>query len=436
MDGQNNLYQDCISVLKQNDVGGWTKPALHLYPHQWFWDSCFIAIGQRHFDVKRAQKEIKSLLRGQWKNGMIPNMIYGSDTPYSDDIWNSNVSKNAPKHIQTSGITQPPMLAEAIVKIGEVMNKTDRKEWYKSVYDELLAYHEWLYRERDPHSEGLIVLVHPWESGLDNNPGWMNEIHLNEIPGWIRIIQALKLPAVLSILRRRTKYLSADERIDSIDALRLYSIVRRLKRRRYETRLILRGSNVCIEDLSFNSILIRANALLVQIASEIHKDIPGWLWERFKKAPHALELLWNEHHQQYFSRNFNTFEQLEEPSIMTFLPLYAGTITHKRAQELVEMLKTGPWNTRHPIPSVPKDSKHFDPNRYWQGPTWINTNWLIIEGLNRYGFKNEAQQLSTKTIGLVQNHGAYEYFNPLTGLPAGTPNFSWTAALTLDLLNQ
>jgi glycogen debranching enzyme len=74
--------------------------------------------------------------------------------------------------------------------------------------------------------------------------------------------------------------------------------------------------------------------------------------------------------------------------------------------------------------------------RYWQGPTWINTNWLIIDGLRRYGFHDHAAALQESTIELVAHNGFYEYFSPLDGRGAGTNNFSWTAALTLDMLHQ
>lgn len=435
MDGRQKLEQYCIEVLQNNSVNGWTRPAPNLYPHQWLWDSCFIAIGQRHFDIKRSQKEIKNLFRGQWKNGMVPNIILGEER-FNDRLWNSKVSKDSPKKYKTSGITQPPMIAEAVQKIGQKLNKKERLEWYGSVFDELLLFHEWLYRERDPHSEGLVVLVHPWESGLDNNPAWIREMKLNEMPTWIKLVKNLGLSGLFNTLRNRSKYLAPDERIDNIDALVFYSLARRLRRRKYETRLILRHAHLLIEDLAFNSILIRANTVLTEIADEINREIPGWLWERMKKAPHALELLWSEANGQYFSRSFETFELIDEPTIATFLPLYAGTITHKKAKELVELMKSRVWATKYPVPSVPTNSRYFQPKRYWQGPTWINTNWLIAEGLKRYGFMEEANELAQKSLQLIVDHGAYEYFNPLDGQPAGAHPFSWTAALTLDFINQ
>jgi glycogen debranching enzyme len=85
---------------------------------------------------------------------------------------------------------------------------------------------------------------------------------------------------------------------------------------------------------------------------------------------------------------------------------------------------------------VPYNSDSFDPFKYWQGPTWININWLIIDGLKRYGFEAEAKNLQQRTLELVAKSGINEYFNPLSGQPAGAPNFSWTAALAIDLLNS
>jgi hypothetical protein len=35
-------------VLRKNDMGGGTRAAPELYPHQWSWDSAFIAIAAFH----------------------------------------------------------------------------------------------------------------------------------------------------------------------------------------------------------------------------------------------------------------------------------------------------------------------------------------------------------------------------------------------------
>src|SRR5688572_23596399 len=88
-----DLVDQLAAVLKSNDRGSYTSPA-KLYPHQWLWDSAFIAIGLRHLDPERAAEEVASLVRGQWANGMIPNMIFASGRQYrwERDAWRSWLS--------------------------------------------------------------------------------------------------------------------------------------------------------------------------------------------------------------------------------------------------------------------------------------------------------------------------------------------------------
>ncbi len=63
------LVNTAKNILEENQIGKATKPAPNLYPHQWNWDSCFIAIGVSHYDEERAQKI--NHCRCQWSNGMI-----------------------------------------------------------------------------------------------------------------------------------------------------------------------------------------------------------------------------------------------------------------------------------------------------------------------------------------------------------------------------
>ena len=151
----------------------------------------------------------------------------------------------------------------------------------------------------------------------------------------------------------------------------------------------------------------------------------------------ALEDLWDDYAQEYFSRDFVSHRLLKESSIASFMPLYSGSISKEKAKIIVDNLSnTHRYKTPYPVPTSPITSDWFNPQRYWQGPTWINTNWLIIEGLKNYGFDKEANELKEKTLKLVNKSGIYEYFDPLNGTPLGSNNFSWTAALAIDLINS
>ncbi|HEX8763216.1 MAG TPA: trehalase family glycosidase [Candidatus Saccharimonadales bacterium] len=432
-----NLAEQAKSVLQKNDQGLYTIPAYRLYPHQWLWDSCFIAIGQRHYDVDRAKMEILSLIRGQWTNGMIPHMIFNPDPGYRRDhnLWRSWVSPFAPDDIVTSGITQPPLLAEAVSRIGEKLELPERRSWYRLTYPALLAYHEWLYRERDPHAEGLVLQIHPWETGLDNNPAWVSELHEHLLPWWIRVLQKTKLERLSGLLRRDTQLVPADQRYSNIDAMAIFDAQRRLRRKEYNIDKILDHSLFTFEDLAFNSIFIRANELLIAIAKAIRAEVPPELLKRIKLSKKALEDLWEPYTESYYPRDFVTHKLIKEPSIEGLLPLYAGSISKERAAIIVKNLENPHmFGPPHPVPSVPLNSPWFDAKRYWQGPTWFNMNWLIADGLRRYGYKDHAEALIESSLELVQDGTFYEYFNPLNGEPLGAADFSWTAAVTLDWL--
>jgi glycogen debranching enzyme len=88
------------------------------------------------------------------------------------------------------------------------------------------------------------------------------------------------------------------------------------------------------------------------------------------------------------------------------------------------------------VPSVPLGDPEVDPRRYWRGPVWVNVNWMLIEGLRAAGKSDLADDLRARTLALVDRGGFFEYFDPRTGEGIGAPEFSWTAALTIDLLRR
>ena len=431
------LQQEAQEVLARNDRELWTVPAAELYPHQWLWDSCFISIGLRHIDIERAKVELRSLLRGQWSNGMLPNIIFSGGERRHIDLWRSWVSPYAPDNVATSGITQPPMLAEAVYQVGQKLKTAERRSWYKEMLPALIRYHEWLYTDRDPHEQGLVLLLHPYECGLDNTPPWISELRKHSLPWWIGLIEKLRLDGLINLFRRDTKHVPPGQRMSNIEALAYWSALRRLRRKAYNSEALLPRALFAVEDLNFNAILIRANSLLRQIAKTAGYSLPEGLDEAMRRSETALEQLWDETSGQYYSRSFVSHKLIEEPSIATLLPLYAGTISHERVARLVDLLKRERvFSAGWPVPSVPLNSSYFDPYKYWQGPSWANTNWLIIAGLKSYGYEAEAAVLKDRTLKMVTKSGMYEYFNPQNAKGAGAPDFSWTAALTIDLLKS
>src|SRR5690606_12586732 len=130
-------------------------------------------------------------------------------------------------------------------------------------------------------------------------------------------------------------------------------VVRRLRRKRYDIDAILTRSLFAIEDATFNAIFIRANHCLRAIAKTIKQPIPKDLDERMEKSERAYEQLWDGYSGQYYSRNFVTHKLIKEPTIATLLPLYAGTVSKERAEQLVTLLKNKHmFGSHYPVPSV------------------------------------------------------------------------------------
>lgn len=433
------LYDACVAVLQKNSRGNHTQPASGFYPHQWLWDSCFIAIGLRHYDLEKAKEEIESLFQGQWANGMLPHIIFDGSNAYNVDrkMWQSWVSPYSPDNLSTSGITQPPMIAEAVWLIGEKMSKTSRSQWFKKVLPNLIRHHEWLYNERDPHREGLVLQIHPYETGLDSTPPWVKQLHEHSKPWWVDVIEILKLDKLVNYVRRDTRHAPPGQRMTNIDALLYWDVIRRFRRKNWDINKILHRSLFCIEDVSFNSILSRANKRLEQIAKEARVKLPEHLTSSMHKTVSALDTLWDESTKQFYSRDFISHDLLKDSTIGSLLPLYANGIDKDKIQLIVDKLRDHrEYWTNHPVPSVPINSIYFDAHRYWQGPSWVNTNWLIIDGLKRHGYLDLANELRKKTINMVKKSGIFEYYSPINGMPLGAADFSWTAALIIDLLTE
>ena len=430
------LAVEAQRVLAENRRGTWTCPSSTLYPHQWLWDSCFTAIGLARIDPARAADELRALRRGQWSNGMLPHMIFadGHRDLGSRHLWQSRRHAAAPRGVATSCITQPPLPAIAVAHVARFLTGEARHAFLAEMLPVLVAYHEWLYRERDPDRSGLVTLIHPWECGLDTTPTWMRTLARWRGPWWLRVALRFRLARFVRFVRSDTKYVPAVERSSDDDGLRMLALVHRAKRARFDLARLRRRRTVLIQDLAFNSLLVVANRCLGEIAEMLGEVLDPGLREQFDATPAALEGLWDESKGRYGSRDVTTGALIVLPTVATFLPLWAG-IAPERATRLLRLLagESGFW-PRFPVPSVPTDARRFDESRYWKGPTWVNTNWLIVQGLRSSGAGDVADELRERTLAMVRSAGCFEYFSPLTGTGIGAAAFSWTAALVLDLL--
>ncbi|MEF9437601.1 MAG: hypothetical protein L0922_02190, partial [Candidatus Mariimomonas ferrooxydans] len=281
------LMKRAKGVLDEKWLGEYTSPSTKLYPHQWSWDSGFISIGYSYFNEERARKEMTSLLKGQWADGMIPHIRYNPlfENYFPDaGFWNISRSKYAPSNIITSGIIQPPVITiAAYYYYRNARNKDEAKEFLKQLYPGLLGFHRFLHEERCPHNDGLVAIVHPWESGVDNSPSW--EDSLNRID--------VSRSELIPYERKDTEAVPVEERPDNKDYDRYIYLIEIFKKVDYEQHAVLEESPFLVYDILFNTILCRANECLIELGKLLNEDT-GDLVERLESTRKSIqECLWD-----------------------------------------------------------------------------------------------------------------------------------------------
>jgi hypothetical protein len=109
-------------------------------------------------------------------NGYLPQIVFNPHVGrYFPGInfWHAYESHDAPEHARTRGIVQPPVHATATLSVyRHAGDDSGAREFLEHAFSKLVEWHDYLYRERDPGSEGLVYIRHPWESGMDNFPMW------------------------------------------------------------------------------------------------------------------------------------------------------------------------------------------------------------------------------------------------------------------------
>ncbi|NDJ34054.1 MAG: glycoside hydrolase [Chloroflexi bacterium] len=435
MTNTQQLDQAAMAVLEKNWTGFSTKPTPALYPHQWSWDSAFIAMGYAHYNQARAEQELRSLFDAQWLDGRVPHIVFNTinnDRPYfpGPDFWQIHRSPDAPPDHQTSGIVQPPVHATAVLHVYKyAQDRTRSLAFLREMFPKLAAWHRWLYSALDPLNEGLIYIHHPWSSGQDNSPMWdraLQRIELtpDHVPEYTRVDLTL---------------VDADERPTKSDYDCYVYLVDFMRQRDYdEQRIYEDGIPFMVQDVLFNTLLVQANRDLALIAGLIGEDAEPYLSWAENTAAAINDKLWDPVNHIYIDYDLYHDEPIHAHALAGFSPLFARIPDEERAYSMVDYLNSSRFchidEAMIAAPSYTRVGSAFSHSRYWRGPVWINMNWLLWQGLTHYDFSPYANRLRNTIVELPSTRGFYEYFHPVNGRGYGAPDFSWTASLLLDVL--
>lgn len=375
----------------------YTVPSPDSYPFQWFWDSCFHAIILRHFEPALAKQELRALTAHQFKNGMIPHMVYWEkieQTKFPKINWGKR---------HTSSLTQPPMLAAAVWAVYQVDGD---KAFLREMLPAINRLHHYFLAYRDPYKHRLIGLINPDESGEDNSPRFDKALHLH-----------------------------ARHKLDKNYQSRL-GLIEKYRRERFVIKHNMDQFH-WVRDVPINAILVANLRYQSYIAAVLGES----------KITHASQGLAGEVSaamRQYMLQDgimYSTvgldYQPIKIKTWAMFAPLFGELHSQAEAESLVERHLLNPKEFKAPymLPTVAMDEPSFDPAGFWRGPVWIATNWFIFKGLLNYNLGRTAEPILNDSLRLVSQSGLREQFNPLTGAGMGAANFTW-GGLVLDMLSD
>jgi hypothetical protein len=420
--GNSSVVALATAVLEGNWKGSHTLPATGLYPHQWSWDSGFIAMGLRHISADRAGQEMDALLAGQWDDGRIPQIVFDPhrDQDYSPGaaFWQSRSIPGAPADVETAGLIQPPNHAWAVWKIHQAdPDESNRRNFLARTYPQLVAWHDYLTVRRDRGGHGLVAIVHPWESGTDNSPLWDG------------VLAGVPSDAKHPFERPDLLHADSSERPSDREYGKYFWLAERYRDHQCDDADA--EYPFLVEDPMFNTLHAVSELALARIAEELGLD-GSQHRARAVEITEALDALWDDELGCYLARDVRTGHLIRKATINGLAPLLLPGL--KEAATLLDTLK-GPrflGSGAMLVPSYDATASDMHPGLYWRGPAWFNMAWLMAIALNQAGDPATGTALAASLQKLAGEHDFPEYVNPWTGQPHGTRRFSWTAALAID----
>lgn len=204
------------------------------------------------------------------------------------------------------------------------------------------------------------------------------------------------------------------------------------------------------EALDLNCMLVQEEKALSAMALELglSSEANTWKQKGSERAKKINDTMWDEETGFYYhvdkknhSFTFKENNDLKREEIIGFLPLWAGVADQRQAQKLMQKL-TDPkkfWRT-YGVPSLAADDPYYNPKGYWNGPVWVEWNYLILRGLLGYGYTAEAKELvqrvsATMIAHLKKDHTFWELYSPDEQWAGHNKTYIWAGLISRMLID-
>lgn len=199
-----------------------------------------------------------------------------------------------------------------------------------------------------------------------------------------------------------------------------------------------------------NSMLVKEARSLEKMAKLLGNDAESKQWKEDADQRTKLinKTLWDEETGFYYNVNiknqsfgFHTDNDLKIKEIIGFLPLWAGITDSVKTRILVNKMRdTSEFWRPFGIPSLSARNDYYCPIGYWNGPVWVQWNYLLFRGLLDQGYKKEAKELADKVLGnmiyhLKKDHVFWEFYSPDDHYAGWNKTYIWAGIAARFLLD-
>jgi len=405
---EHNWYED--------DRFAFHQPSANNYCSFFAWDSGWNIIAGTHLNPEKAFRELETVFKMQIEAKYIPHEtripVLEKNEEFFRSLFIKMVIGQYDSNHQSHFIDPPSYLLAAEV----LYNKTkDRR--VLSLLPKMESTLKYLIHNRDLFGDGLISIIHPWESGTDASPVFDETIGLDPSkPLWM--------------VRFGLEYIK---------------MVKKLTRLKWDLTKIKTSQFFAFEDVGVNGIAIAGMQSISNLysAQGNTEKASFWLNEAKKRTLIMEKFLWNESKGFFYPRwDLTRPHQVLRTCTSGFVPLITGLVDPKKSERIFNDYLLSPQHFANEW-MIPYNSKlENDPEKIpfhnpvlWRGPCiWMNMNWLTARAADRCGRRDIAREITEKSIKMIQKSGFREYYNPTNGEGGGAINFTWPA-LILDMID-
>ena len=263
---------------------------------------------------------------------------------------------------------------------------------------------------------------------MDNSPAWDDPLHA--------------VPADLALFdtytRRDLKHAGEGERPTDEDYARYIRLAVDYRDHAYDDDWVRAAGEFLVIDPAFNALWAWSELALAALADGLGVDPDPHRAEAARITAALVEEAFSADDEIFLARDQRSGSTLGERTVGGLIPLLLPGLPRGVVEALVATLTGEAFGVGRAgtlgVPTFDLTDPRHDPQRYWRGPTWLNTTWLVARGLAAHGYTELAADLDNDCVALVEGAGLREYFHPTAGTGHGTDRFSWSAALLIDVL--